>query len=229
MKLVRKRREMNRAKLSQGLVENGAMTQSDSGLLGALRARSESAFSELHRLYAASLYRTILSITRNHEDAEDVLQETLLRAYLGLHSFEGRSKLSSWLTRIAINSSLMVLRKRRVRLEATFEQLSLSDDEGVPLQARDPGPNPEEDCLQREGSLRVSKALAGLRPSLRSVMQTYLSSGCSMEEIARSLNVSVAAVKARLHRARRHMAERTQREARTPLTRREGSMPVFHL
>jgi RNA polymerase sigma-70 factor (ECF subfamily) len=186
--------------------------ENDSCLVMALQAGSETAFAELNRKYANSLYRKILSITRNHEDAEDVLQETLLRAFLAIDSFEGRSKLQTWLTRIAINLSLMTLRRRRVRCQASSEFLSFSEDEGPQFLAKDPSPNPEEFCLQRERRHRVAKAITTLKSPLRTVMQIQLNEDCSLAQIARSLDVSVAAVKARLHRARRHLAQRTKTE-----------------
>jgi RNA polymerase sigma-70 factor, ECF subfamily len=201
---------MHSAELSFDYVANGLASQSDLRLIAAARAGSEMAFAELHRLYARRLYRKILSITKNHEDAEDVLQETLMRAYMGLASFEGKSKLISWLTRIAINSSLMSLRKRRARREASFDSSSCNEDETTQLQIKDSSPNPEEFCLQRERSRRVVHALAGLKPPLRTVVQIQLNEECSLKEIAESLNVSVAAVKARLHRARRRLAQRVQ-------------------
>ncbi len=207
-------------------VGNCTISETDLRLVMAVRAGSEGAFTELHRLYANSLYRKIISITKNHEDAEDVLQETLLRAYLALDSFEGRSKLQSWLTRIAINSSLMTLRKRHVRREPSNESLSFSDDEVPQLQAKDPSPNPEQSCLQRETWLRVVRAMAGLQPHLRTAMQFHVSRGCSMEELAHMLNVSVAAVKSRLYRARRHVAERTQSGAQTAGSRKRKPMEV---
>ena len=82
----------------------------DEDLLLAARGGSHAAFAELQKIYSHRLYKRILSITRNREDAEDALQDTFLRAYLALPSFEGRSRFSSWLTRIGINSALMILR-----------------------------------------------------------------------------------------------------------------------
>ena len=137
-----------------------------------------------------------------------------MRAFLALASFEGRSKLLSWLTRIAINSSLMTLRKRRVRREDSFECLSCGEDEVQQLQIKDPSPTPEELCLQLERTLRVANAVAQLKPPLRTVMEIRLNRECSMKEIAESLDVSLPAVKARINRARRRLTKRMQNEAR---------------
>lgn len=87
----------------------------DEQLVSAAKAGSDDAFAQLQHLYAPRLYSTIIRITKNHEDAEDVLQDTFLRVHLALCNFEGRSSFYSWVTRIAINSALMALRKRRAR------------------------------------------------------------------------------------------------------------------
>jgi RNA polymerase sigma-70 factor (ECF subfamily) len=124
----------------------------DLELVAAARAGSNSAFEELQGRYSRRLYKRIQSITRNHEDAEDALQETFLRAYLALDSFQGRSQFASWLMRIAINSALMVLRRRRSRLEISFEP---SSDSGEPTQTIDipeTALNPEQLCELRQRS-----------------------------------------------------------------------------
>lgn len=202
---------MQIADLSFEYPQSDPTNESDLRLVTAARAGSHGAFSELHRLYGHRLYKRILSITKNHEDAEDVLQETMMRAYLALDSFEGRSQLLSWLTRIAINTSLMALRKSRVRPEASFDFSSSSEDEGPQIQIKDPKPSPEESCLQNEKRARVMHAISGLKPSLRRVIQLHMSQECSMKEMARSLDVSVATVKARLYRGRRRLMERTRK------------------
>ena len=193
-------------------MKDGAISQSEVQLVTAARAGSHLAFAEMHRLYGHRLYKRIHSITKNHEDAEDVLQETMMRVYLALESFEGRSQLLSWLTRIAINTSLMALRKRRVRHEATLDSWSLNE-EGAQIQVMDPKPSPEETYMQAEKRSRVIRAVAGLKPALRAVVQLQMSEECSLKEMAGSLDVSVATVKARLHRARKRLAQRVESEA----------------
>ena len=203
-------------------IEGYSTCQSDLGLVMAARAGSEAAFAELHRLYAQRLYKMIFSITKNHEDAEDILQETLMRAYLALASFEGRSQLLTWLTRIAINTSLMALRKRHIRHEVNFESMTFVGDEMPELHVRDTSPNPEESCLLDERRRRTSRAIAELKPSLRTVLQIQMSQECSLKEIAGALDVSLATVKARLYRARRRIANRLPNEGRM-FSRRTGT------
>ena len=87
----------------------------------AAQAGSPGAFAELHAIYSRRLYKRVLSITRSREDAEDALQETFLRVHSAIHAFEGSSTIYSWLTRIAINSALIILRRRRARHEILFD------------------------------------------------------------------------------------------------------------
>ena len=184
------------------------LTERDAELLHAARAGSHVAFAELQSIYAHRIYKRILSITRNREDAEDALQDTFLRAYRALPTFEGRSKFSSWLTRIAINCSLMVLRKRRCCPEIAFQQQPLnSEDDGPMFDARDTTPGPEQIYDQSERCEAVWRAIHRLDPKLRNAMSIWIAHGNSVQEIARSLGVSSASVKARLYRARKRLAK----------------------
>jgi RNA polymerase sigma-70 factor (ECF subfamily) len=177
----------------------------DNELLHAAKAGSHAAFTELQKIYADRLYKCILSITRNREDAEDALQDTLIRAYRGLPSFEGRSKLSSWLTRIAINSALMIIRKRRSRQETSFEQ-PLGLEEDVPsFDVFDNALSPEQVCDQNQRCERIKRAIHRLDPALRTTMFIRISKEGSITEIAHDLDISVASAKSRLHRARKRL------------------------
>jgi len=174
-------------------------------LLDAAKAGSHTAFAELQQIYAHRLYKCILSITRNHEDAEDALQDTLIRAYRGLPSFEGRSRLSSWLTRIAINSALMTMRKRRSRPEIPLEQPFGLGEDSSSFDVRDNALNPEQLCDQNQRCERIQRAIHRLDPTLRTTMFIRISKEKSVREIAHELDVSVASAKARLHRARKRL------------------------
>jgi len=178
----------------------------DHHLMLSAQAGSTSAFEDLQSLYARRLYSTIVRITKNREDAEDALQETFLHAYSALHTFQGRSGVSSWLTRIAINSALMVLRKRRNRAEVFFD-LSDGESDGVSTwEPKDTTPNPEQQYAQRQRHARLVSALQTLEPNLRLPLQLQMISDCSLEEIAETLGTSVASIKSRLFRARRRLA-----------------------
>jgi RNA polymerase sigma-70 factor (ECF subfamily) len=182
--------------------EKEQATQRDLQLASATLAGESDAFAELQRLYSGRIYSTIFRITRNREDAEDALQDTFLRAYQALHGFEGRSSFYSWLTRIAINSSLMILRKRRTRPEMPFDSSSEAENEIPQFELKDPGLNPEQIYDQRQRCANIRCAIQTLHSSLRGPLQARMTHGSSLEEIARTLDISEAAVKSRLYRAR---------------------------
>jgi RNA polymerase sigma-70 factor (ECF subfamily) len=189
----------------RGITGDEDAVSRDLELVAAARAGSNAAFEELQSRYSRRLYRRIQSITKNHEDAEDALQETFLHAYLALDSFEGRSQFGSWLTRIAINSALMVLRKRRRRPEVPFEPLPDSGEPSQAVDVRDTALNPEQHYDLRQRSCGALRAIGKLNVRLRTPMATLIERECSMKEVARTLDVSLAAVKSRLYRARKQL------------------------
>jgi RNA polymerase sigma-70 factor, ECF subfamily len=176
-------------------------------IITAAQAGSTAAFDELQRLYSSRLFSVILRITKNREDAEDALQDTFMRAYVALGCFERRSSVYSWLTRIAINSALMILRRRRSRPEALPISPLEEGDGYPPLEIRDTAPNPEQLFALRQQNNFLLHAIGKLEPSLRGAIEIQLAGECSMKDIADSLNISVAAVKARLYRARVRLAK----------------------
>jgi RNA polymerase sigma-70 factor (ECF subfamily) len=184
---------------------NHKATANDEELVLAAKAGSHAAFGELQKIYSHRLYKRILLITRSREDAEDALQDTFLRAYLALPSFEGRSSLSSWLTRIAINSALMTLRKRRSRPEIPLEQPLGLGEESASFDVRDDALNPEQLCDQNQRCERIQRAIRRLDPVLRTTMVVRISKEKSVSEVARELDVSLASAKSRLHRARKRL------------------------
>jgi RNA polymerase sigma-70 factor (ECF subfamily) len=185
-------------------------------LVAAARAGSNAAFEELQSRYTRRLYRRIISITKNHEDAEDALQDTFLRAYLALNTFEGRSQFASWLTRIAINSALMVLRRRRSRPEVPFEPLPDSGKPSQKVDVRDTALNPEQHYDLRQRSYRALRAIGKLNVNLRTPMTTWIERECSMKEVARTLGLSLPAVKSRMCRARKQLTRTASLKERAP-------------
>lgn len=198
--------------ISVDLEEGRAMQ--DRNLVAAAQGGSSDAFAQLQCLYRRRLFNTIVAITKNREDAEDALQDTFLRAYLALPHFEGRSTVYSWLTRIAINSALMIIRRRRVRAEVFFDSSPDERDGNHPIEIEDGALNPEQIWAQRQRWADVLYAIERLDPKLQAPIEVLLARECSMREIAQTLDITVAAVKARLHRARRRLT--TTRAMRRP-------------
>ena len=171
-------------------------------LVTAARAGSSTAFAELREIYWQRIYRQLLTITKNREDAEDALQDAFLRAYLALHTFEERSSFYSWLTRIAINSALLILRKRRTRFEISFDHPNDVEEDNSVFEFRDAAPSPEQICVHRQRCARLLGSIVKLQPRLRQVIELQMKQNCSIREIAQALNISEAAAKSRLVRAR---------------------------
>ena len=200
----------------RGINGNEDLATRDLELVAAARAGSDAAFEELQSRYSRRLYRRIQFITRNHEDAEDALQETFLRAYLALDSFEGRSQFASWLTRIAINSALMVLRRRRSRPEVPFEPLPDLGGPSQTVDVRDTALNPEQHYDLRQRSYGAMRAIGKLSVNLRTPMTTWIEQECSMKEVAQTLGLSLPAVKSRLCRARKQLTRSVAFKERVP-------------
>lgn len=180
----------------------------DSDPVSAVRKGPTAGFAEIHAVYSRRLYRTIIAITKSPEDAEDALQDTLFRAYLAFNTFEGRSSVYSWLTRIAVNSALMILRKRRARPEILFDPQPEDSTEATWHEPKDTALNPEQECDLRQRQLVLLRAIGRLDPPLRGPIRMQMIHGWSMREISRALNISLAAVKTRLHRARLRLSTR---------------------
>jgi RNA polymerase sigma-70 factor (ECF subfamily) len=171
-------------------------------LVSAAQAGSPAAFDALCEIYSQRIYRQLLNITKNREDAQDALQDTFLRAYLALHTFEGRSTFYSWLTRIAINSALMVLRKRHARAEVSFDGPNETEERTMGIDVKDNGPSPEQICDHHQRCARVLRSMGKLRPHMRQMLEMQITQSYSIREIAQALGVSEAAVKSSLSRAR---------------------------
>jgi RNA polymerase sigma-70 factor, ECF subfamily len=189
-----------------GPASEDAYSHGERLLICAAQSGSSAAFAELQGRYSQRIYRTILKITKNEEDAEDALQDSFLRAYLGLKDFEGRANFYTWLTRIAINSSLMLLRKKRRDLEISFECVSEADRDYTQFDLKDTMPNPEESYDRLQRRLKLLRSIRKLTPHLRKVVEIRMIRECSLTETASKLDITEAAVKSRLHRARKRLA-----------------------
>jgi RNA polymerase sigma-70 factor (ECF subfamily) len=175
-------------------------------LVAAARSGSSAAFAELREIYARRVYWKLLNMTKNREDAEDALQDTFLRAYMALHTFEERSSFYTWITRIAINSALMFLRRRRTRAEVSFDSPEEKEEATPAFEFEDTRPSPEHICVHRQRYAYLQRSIWNLQPRLRKVIEMQMVENCSIREIAQALKISEAAVKSRLSRARARLA-----------------------
>jgi RNA polymerase sigma-70 factor (ECF subfamily) len=179
----------------------------------ALKAGDRAEFARLVETYSGLIYRLSLKMLGNPQDAEDILQETFIKAYHHLPSFDGRSKLSTWLYRIATNEALMLLRRRKkstgmVSIEDPYEG---EDEIQEPLQIVDWCCLPERDLMSAEALAHLDAAIENLPPRLRAVFLLREIEGLSTQETAEVLNISETAVKTRLSRARLRLREELSR------------------
>jgi RNA polymerase sigma factor (sigma-70 family) len=173
----------------------------DTLLVEAAQDGQEWAFVELCSRYSKRVFNTVYGVTKNREDAEDALQDSMMRAFLHLKQFDGRSSFATWFTRIGINSALMILRKRRVRLETSMDTTADSETWQT-WQIADYSPTPEERYANHEQTLHLKKAICRLPSALRSVVELGQMEGHSMKQISRNMGISVPATKSRLARAK---------------------------
>jgi RNA polymerase sigma factor (sigma-70 family) len=181
----------------------------DTTLVLAAKSGDQPAFVELFNRHSAKVLRTTYRVTKNHQDAEDAMQDAFLNAYAHVGKFDGRGQFSSWLIRIAINSALIILRRRRIRPETSIDSIGNQH----PLRSWDLvdySTDIETHYLIQERAMRLRQAIRRLRPTLRNVVEIQQSHERSLKEIAEIANLSVPATKSRLLRARQ-VLRRTMR------------------
>ena len=172
------------------------------------KKRDDALFAELVRPAQERVYRLALRITRNTEDAEDVQQETLLKVHRKMGQFEGRSRFTTWVSRIAINEALMCLRKRRSAFILPLEEsIQPTDDDTAREDFQSPIEGPEAAYSRKELRDLLMQAMAQLRPAYRVVFLLRAVEQLSTSETAKVLQISASAVKARMRRARSELRE----------------------
>jgi RNA polymerase sigma-70 factor (ECF subfamily) len=180
-------------------------------LVAQAKAGRTSAFGELYERHRLKIYRTALRILRNQEDAEDSAQRSFQRAFTNLGRFRQDSTFSTWVTRIAINEALMLLRQRRAHPSLSEDNSHLYEESRT-FDLRDDGPSPEEILGKNELRAAVTQAISRLRESLRTVVLLREVQGLTSSETAQRLGLSVGAVKARTFHARRHLRRHLERQ-----------------
>jgi len=207
---------------------------SDNQLLSEARSGDEEAFAELCLRYRGILMNKIYRIVRHREDAEDVLQEALLKAYQHLDSFRGACRFSTWLTRIGINQSLMLLRKRKTSPESNPYVGAYNGQSPTTPELRDPRPSPEQHYFVSSTLQGVSQAIDNLPPQFRGVMNLFYTRDLRLRDAAKILGITEGAAKSRLLRARnllcrslsirRKRTERVLEERHNTLTAHESAV-----
>jgi RNA polymerase sigma factor (sigma-70 family) len=194
-------------------------TISEARLLSDAKRGEPEAFEVLCQTLRPRLLKIALRITRNREDAEDAVQDSMIRAFVHLNDFHGNSSFSTWLTRIVMNSALMINRKNRSARQISADELPPAGEPGLHFQIPDRAPNPEQTYVQRERRTILHSAIRRLRPRMRAVIEMAQFQELPIKETAKILDISVAAAKGRCFHARaalrKSVALRAAVQART--------------
>lgn len=206
----------------------------DEELVAAARRGDELSFESLAKRHQRRIFALALRYTRVREDAEDIVQQTLEKAFVHLQEFEGKSSFSTWLTAVAINQALMLLRQRRAMREVPIEDSRSREGTMPAWDPADASPDPEASYLQREGERVLGAAMGQLKPGTRRAIELRDLGELSTSETARQMGLSVAAVKARLFHARRKLGKtlkcymRPRRISRNALSALASDAGRFH-
>jgi RNA polymerase sigma-70 factor, ECF subfamily len=203
--------------------EAGPKEMQDDLLLEEALNGSPTAFGVLFERYQPRMLCVARRVLRNREDAEDATQQTFAHAYAHLGSFQRQSSFSTWLTRIAINDALMLLRKRRWD-HVSIEETNVFENEAITLEAHEPKATPEELYEARELHGILGSAIGELRPILGKVVELRELGELSTEQTAKALGLSIAAVKARTFRARRLLRRKLTQRLQLSGTKDGGSL-----
>src|SRR5947209_16789125 len=179
-------------------------------LVVAAKNGDEQAFETLFKRHRQKILRIVLRYAHVREDAEDIVQQSFQKAFVYLHKFEGKSSFSTWLTRIAINEALMLLRRGRALREVHIDDSS-SEGTAPGLEVPDTNPDSEARYLQREGAQILAAAMTQLRSGIRRALELRELRELTTQETARRMGLSVSAVKARVYHGRRKLGQAVRR------------------
>ncbi|HET8924015.1 MAG TPA: sigma-70 family RNA polymerase sigma factor [Candidatus Acidoferrum sp.] len=204
----------NASKQGREISSIGTLTErADVTLVAAAKHGNRDAFEILVERHQRRILAVALRFTRIREDAEDVVQQSFQKAFVHLHKFEGASSFSTWLTRIAINEALMLLRRGRAVREVSIADPSGNEETAFGLEVLDLGPDPESSYSQREQERILSAAMKELRPGIRRAIELRDLGELTTQETAGAMGLSIGAVKARVFHGRRMLRKMLKRYA----------------
>jgi len=194
-------------------------------LVAAAKGGDELAFEILVKHNQPKIFAVALRYTRVQEDAEDVAQRTFQKAFVYMHKFEGKSSFSTWLTRIAINEALLLLRRGRALREVRIDD-STSEETTLGLELPDTSPDPEARYLRREEAQILAAAMRRLRSGMRRALELRELRELTAQQTARRMGLSVSAVKARVFHGRRKLGEAVRRYMRARRVSRSNILAI---
>jgi RNA polymerase sigma-70 factor (ECF subfamily) len=171
---------------------------------------------QLFKTHTPRLYRAVFAILRNREDAEDAVQDSWFRAYKNLDSYEGRAAFSTWLTRIAINSALMLRRRKSYRVEVSLNDILDSQSERIFGRTVARPRNPEQIYVASELNALIEDQVNELPPRVQQTFRLHKFEELRIREAARALGIRETAAKSRVSRACEKVASGVRRLLSTP-------------
>ena len=189
---------------------------SESQLVAAAQRGDRAALNALLEGHVDALFWTAFRITKQREDAEDAVQDSLLRAFLHIGDFDQRSKFATWLTRIAINSALMILRKKRSAQEVSEDALLDHKFNANSVHTIEHALNPEQSYAQAQQEILLRQGIERLRPAIRVALEIRELQERSVKETAAIMGISVPATKARIFHAKRILRKKLNRQLLRP-------------
>ncbi|MCX6900170.1 MAG: sigma-70 family RNA polymerase sigma factor [Verrucomicrobia bacterium] len=185
----------------------------DAALVERARANDPAAFDELVQRYKQRIYGTIYHMTSNHEDANDLAQETFIRAFKNLHRFKGDSSFYTWIYRIAVNTTINFLNSHRRRSKnfLSLDDVDARVQDDPDFIERTSGEGPAGEVAANELMRQLNVALQKLSPDHRLVVTLYDIQGLSHAEIAKITNSSEGTVRSRLYYARLQLQQLLKR------------------
>jgi len=192
-----------------GRTQRALVSEEDAFLVAARRGDS-TAFEVLCKQSASTVFHIARRMMRSREDAEDVMQESFQLAFIHLKSFKGGSRFSTWLSRIAINASLMKLRRKSHSRNVSLDESADTEEPSFRLEVEDQGLNPEQLYAHKERQRMLFEAMNELTPGMRKAIELRELGERSTEETAQIMGISVSAVKARVFHGKRKLRERLQ-------------------
>jgi len=196
---------------------NGRQTELDmpswaeATLIARAQAQDDTAFDQIVRLYADRIYNYVRRMVGHPQDAEDITQEVFLRAYQGLHQFDGRASFSTWLFRIATNLCIDHKRRQQRRVQTVpYHRDEEEEEEGDWEFADTSQPSALDQLLSKELETVVEQAVERLSPKLKTVLLLYDVEGLSYEQIAETLGIPIGTVKSRLFAAREQVRKQVE-------------------
>jgi RNA polymerase sigma-70 factor (ECF subfamily) len=185
--------------------ESAPLVADDLDLVGRAKRGDVEAYDDLMRKYQERIYATVYHMTSNHEDANDLAQETFIKAYTALKSFKGDSSFYTWVYRIAVNKTINFLKQRRNRPHLSLNDLDFNAENDPDMVALVSDKTPRRDVGLTELQEKLNAAMLKLSPVHRLVVTLHDVQGLSHEEIGKIMDCNVGTVRSRLFYARQQL------------------------